>query len=122
MKLGPGKADLQNFDLFVQVTIWNDEANKKSRYRSRSTVLQFASQTSAPATTPSNISMDTIFKIVVARMTEIKVAPLKTLYKMKSFYKLSLKLVARVQQTLTLSLNGHFEHRNNEFFKLSPGA
>ena len=85
-------------------------------------MLQFASQTSAPATTPSNISMDTIFKIVVARMTQFKVAPLKTLYKMKSFYKLSLKLVARVQQALTLSLNGQFEHRNNEFFKLSPGA
>ncbi len=85
MKLGPGKADLQNFDLFVQVTIWNDEANKKSRYRSRSTVLQFASQTSAPTTTLSTISMDTIFKIVVARMTEIKVAPLITLYEMKSF-------------------------------------
>ena len=85
-------------------------------------MLQFASQTSAPTTTPSNISMDTIFKIVVARMSEIKVAPLKTLYNMKSFYKLLLKLVVRVNHSLTLSLNGQFEHRNNEFFKLSPGA
>ncbi len=66
--------------------------------------------------------MDTIFENVVARMTEIKVASLKTSYKMKSFHKLLLKLVARVQQSLTLSLNGQFEHRNNEFFKLSPGA